>query len=307
MIGPRDMGAGTPAPGQGRQQTYSDYLARNTALGNGRGQRDVPRTPAQRLIDQYERLSTPPLAGPSSLQREKSTYRRQYVSDRARPVTEMEARRTEQKGSTFKKDGRSPIRQSLRNLLSVIKKGAEGIGKRKSDERLAAPQSGLMGRPHQSNKDVLPALPTAREQQPPNNNVTLPRPKMTGPLLYLTRGPQLLSPDIPGPLIWKTCSVTIDRNRLVVSSFIGDVDTSIHEISLARCTDIRSLSPTQLTEEEISVLSRVPEAESMRIFEVMFDNQRQEKFAAKSVRERAGWISAIWSVFIVCTFLCCVG
>ncbi len=136
------MGAGTLAPGEGPQQTYSDYLARNTALENGRGQRDAPRTPAQRLIDQYERLSTPPLAG-ASLQREKSTYRRQYVSDHARSVTEMEARRAVQKGTTFKKDGRSPIRQSLRNLLSVIKKGAEGIGKRKSDERLAAPQSGL--------------------------------------------------------------------------------------------------------------------------------------------------------------------
>lgn len=299
MIGPRDMGAGAPAPGYGRQQTHSAYHARNMATENGRDQGDAPRTPAQRLIDQYERLSTPPLAV-SSLQREKSTYRRQYVSDRARPVnddqrlSEMEARRSDKKGSTFKKDGRSPIRQSLRNLLSVLKKGAEGIGKRKSDERLPVPQSVLGGWPYQSSKEILPALPTARTQQPVNTNAIPQRPRMTGPLLYLTRGPQLLSPDILGPLIWKTCSVTIDGDKLVVSSFIGDVDTSVHEIPLARCTDIRSLSPTQLTEEEISVLSRVPEAECMRIFEMQFHDQRREKFAAKSVRERAGWISAIW-------------
>ncbi|KJA27876.1 hypothetical protein HYPSUDRAFT_62913 [Hypholoma sublateritium FD-334 SS-4] len=293
------MGAGAPAPGYGRQQTPSAYHARHTTAEYGRGQGDPPRTPAQRLIDQYERLSTPPLAVPS-LQREKSTYRRQYVSDRARPVnddqrlSEMEMRRPDKKGSTFKKDGRSPIRQSLRNLLSVIKKGAEGISKRKSDDRLPMPQSGLVGRPYESNRDILPSLPTVRAQQLVKTNAIPPRPRMTGPLLYLTRGPQLLSPDIPGPLIWKTCSVTIDTHKLVVSSFIGDVDTSVHEISLAHCTDIRSLSPTQLTEEEISVLSRVPEAECMRIFEMQFDDQRREKFAAKSVRERAGWISAIW-------------
>lgn len=58
----------------------------------------------------------------------------------------MEVRHSDKKGSAFKKDGRSPLGHSLRNLLSVIKKGAEGISKRKSDKRLPVPQSGLIGR-----------------------------------------------------------------------------------------------------------------------------------------------------------------
>lgn len=308
MIGPRNLGAGTHAPSgsqpeSSHPQSYLGHSAGPAAHAH------APRTPAQRLIDQYERLSTPPPAVPAP-QRARSTRQQQYIADRTRPVndalrlSEMEHRREEKKRAlaVLKREGRSPIRQSLRNLLSVIKKGAEGIGKRISDERPPVADAGDAGEggvPYKGSKDALPAFPTAKAHraEPVSASAAAPRRRMTGLLLYLSRGAQLLSPDVPGPLVWTACSVTIDGNKLAVAPFGADADAAVHEIMLRRCTDIRSLAPTQLTAEEVNVLERTPDGDTMRVFELIFDDQRRERFAAKSVRERAGWISAIWCVY----------
>lgn len=179
-----------------------------------------PQTPAQRLIAQYERLSTPPPP-------DKSTYHRQYCR----------AEKKAAPGIASSAKDRSPIRQSLRNLLSVFKKA------RKTD----APSSS-----GHSPEAVI-------SQQ-------------TGSLLYLSS---------PG---WTNCSVTLDARKLILSF----TDLSVHEIALSDCTDIRSLSSSQL--------DHIPHGDNVKVFEVLFLGKTRERFAARSVRERAGWISAIWFV-----------
>ncbi|KAF9478805.1 hypothetical protein BDN70DRAFT_726008 [Pholiota conissans] len=308
MMGPREMGAGTPSPGTS-SRTRSSSSHPNQRQHNISG---VPRTPAQQLIDQYERLSTPP---PTSPTHAKSTYKRQYISDPKavrsyapqRKSNFMDRERRGKGHQLLKKDGRSPIRQSLRNLLSVIKKGAEGIGKRKPEDKSGMPYNSLDLAGKGRSKDGLETLAVApntvlnessERDVTTSNLVSHPRKRMMGALLYLSRGMQLLSPELPGPLMWTTCSVTIDGNKLVVSSTDYDAEPIVHEISLLRCTDIRSLGTMQLSVEEADLLDRLPEGENLCVFEVLFEGKQREKFAAKSVRERAGWISAIWDTIL---------
>ncbi|KAF8973054.1 hypothetical protein BDZ97DRAFT_648730 [Flammula alnicola] len=314
MLGPRSMDAGTPASGPRSSQPAQSQYPGHDHDRNDSAYGGVARTPAQRLIDRYERLSTPPLSPqtPPALMRNKSTYRRQYVYDynvAASTLAMHDSDRDKEKkkhtlGGGLKKEGKSPIRQSLRNLLSVIKKGAGGLTKRNlSEDRLGVP--GVPGG-RSSGEDVGIGSSANGAGQKLNSqggasgaaNPSRPRKKMTGPLLYLTRGAQLLSPDVPGPLMWTTCSVTLDENKLIVSSFTGDMELAIHEIVLSRCSDIRSLSASQLSAEEATLLDGAPEGDKMKVFEVLFEGREREKFAAKSVRERAGWISAIWDAIL---------
>ncbi|KDR75144.1 hypothetical protein GALMADRAFT_249068 [Galerina marginata CBS 339.88] len=311
------MGAGTPRPGPILSSEKRQASDPSNALSQHEAFATV-RTPAQRLIEQYERLNTPPLQTPSPVLREKSTYRRQYVYDYNRghnvAASSLETPEDRDKitwkkthgfnvgpNGHLKKD-KSPIRQSLRNLLSVFKKGkgAAGLPKRKVEDKDASlpplPESEACDARDSKEENIPPSQLSGPSES--NTNTSRPRKKMTGSLLYLSRGPQFLSPGSPGPLIWETCSVTLDGNKLVVSSFTGEMEMSLHEIILSQCTDIRSLSASQLSAEEARVLDQVLDGEKMKVFEVLFQGRPGEKFAAKSVRERAGWISAIWDAIL---------
>jgi hypothetical protein len=285
-----------------------------------------PLTPAQRLIERYERLSTPPphTPPPQPLSQEKSTLKRQYVYDyRDDPFTRaagslatpdsLRDRGLKGRGRkheiVVKKD-KSPIRQSLRNLFSVIKKGAGGLAKRRSEDRLglaaAAEVPGAAVPPRLSSSSSSAAVnegsryfgSVAMKTSPAATSARLRRKRMTGPLFYfIPGGPTLLSS--PGLPVWTSCSVTldVDAHKLLVSSFTGsEMELCIHEILLSRCSDIRSLAVAQLGKEESKALDEIvgPEKETLRVFEVLFEGREREKFAARSVKERAGWISAIW-------------
>lgn len=281
-----------------------------------------PLNPAQRLIECYEQLNTPPPHTPPHppVSHKKSTFTTQYVydyrDDPSNRAAESLATPDSVRDSGLK-DGRihafgakkdkSPIRQSLMNLFSVIKKGAGGLAKRRSEDRLgsatgaASPGVTVTTKLSPSSSPVVvdeghkfklvkanPVATTARPQKK----------RITGPLFYLTReAPTLLSPSCQ--LVWTSCSVTLDIEacKLLVSSFTGnDIELCIHEILLSGCTDIRSLAATQLDSEERKMLDEVvgPEKETLRVFEVLFKGREKEKFAARSVKERAGWVSAIW-------------
>ncbi|KAF5321418.1 hypothetical protein D9619_001447 [Psilocybe cf. subviscida] len=292
MIGPRSMGAGAYAsrssaagahntlqPGEYANDTFRTVDAYGGIV-------EAPLTPAQRLIERYERMNTPPPQTPPKNAAMKSTRHRQILSE-----SEMDKRQRHSRHHVLGPPSRattrkepSPIRQSLRNLLSVLKKGAGGISKRKSDDRLALP-SGSHG---QQNYDDVEA------SQVNANTLTEPRRKMAGQLLYLTRDTPVVSPGVPGLLIWTSCSVTLECNKLVVSSFANDMQLLVHEVSLLRCTDIRSVPASQLSEAEAALLEAMPGGNKVHVFEIIFKGKPKEKFAAKSVRERAGWISAIW-------------
>jgi hypothetical protein len=72
------------------------------------------------------------------------------------------------------------------------------------------------------------------------------------------------------------------------------MDLYVHTIALSHCVDIHSLSHVQLDAEEAALLDAVADGGKMQVFEILFKGRSREKFAAKTVRERAGWISAIW-------------
>lgn len=210
------------------------------------------------LINRFEMLGTPPLPPETPpLAREKSTRKHQYVYDYNRALCTPD-----DKLKPHKKD-RSPIRQSIRNLLSVLKKGTTGLSKKPDDK--PAPED----------------PPQVKETSKPP-----PRKNQTGSLLYLTRE--------QGSLAWTTCNVTLQENKIALASFTPNMELYLHEIPLSHCADIHSLSHHQLDATEAALLDVAADSAKMKLFEILFEGRSKEKFAAKSVKERAGWISAIW-------------
>ncbi|KAF8160742.1 hypothetical protein B0H34DRAFT_795616 [Crassisporium funariophilum] len=276
------MGAGTPVPGAPIPGRYSPTLQHQNST--------------KLLINRFETLTTSPPPETPPLRREKSTYRHQYVYDYNRAANSLST----PDDKTFKshKKEKSPIRLSIRNLLSVLKKGTSGLSKKKSDDKLGSASTVRRGSKEESRESRASNDISANESTAVNPYLNpRKRKKQTGSLLHLTRGSQL-SPDTLVAPVWVTCNVTLEANKIVVSSFTQNMDLCIHEIMLTRCSDIRSLSISQLDPEEASQLERMPDGDKVKVFEVLFEGRGREKFAAKSVRERAGWISAIWDAIL---------
>ena len=227
------------------------------------------------LINRFEMLGTPPLQdtlGHHLLARGKSTRKHQYVYDYKQTALSSSLHTPDDKFKPHKKE-KSPIRQSIKNLLSVLKKGTIGLSK-KSDDKLGVPYVGPQSKEEESKLEW------------PTSQVRKTGKKQTGSLLYLA-GEQ-------GSLAWTTCNVTLEGNKIVVASFTPNMDLYVHEIVLSHCADIYSLSHAQLNADEAALLHAMPDGAKMKVFEILFKGRSKEKFAAKTVRERAGWISAIW-------------
>lgn len=344
MLGPRKMYSGTTASVHNHStDDYFSYGSRSQVPTHRHyeapGVFDATPSPtkgsAKRLISQYERMDTPP-AGTATLLRNKSTKNRQYVYDYRAVAASLEPsdlhapeqgnKRSHhefgQGGGGGSKKDHSPLRQSLRNLFSVIKKGAGGLTKRKvGDEgvgRVLHRGDSLNGRrPEEKVFSAIVNVPMGVDA--PIAQIGK-RQKLTGSIFYLTRTLSLRDLDhqlIPtgdistdtdwslGPgsehLAWTSCNVTLDPStrKMQLSSFNQEMQLVLHEISLAGCIDIRSLSVSQLSER---VAKRLDEASvrfegelgRLKAFEVRFDKRPKELFAVRSVKERAGWISAIW-------------
>lgn len=259
------MGAGTPSVGA---QPLSDHKDRYSPK--------LHQDSTKLLINRFEILGTPPLPEASPLSRAKSTRKRQYVYDAANSLFTPDDQLKQ-----YKKE-RSPIRQSIRNLLSALKKSTSGLS-RKSDGKL------VMGHPskEEENKDSAKlslewAINQAEETSKPRHRTK----KQTGSLLYLTCD--------QGSLAWTTCNATLEENKIVLASFTPNMELCVHEIVLSHCADIHSLSLAQLDADEVTLLDAVADGGRMKFFEILFEGRSKEKFAAKTVKERAGWISAIW-------------
>jgi hypothetical protein len=262
------MGA-TPSPGSRPPLHHSDssqlYHQNSTKL----------------LINRFELLGTPPLPETPLLARGKSTRKQQYVYDYKQTTVSLHTPDNKLKPQEKEK---SPIRQSIKNFLSVLKKGTIGLSK-KSDDKLGVP---FVGPSSQSKEEES----KSSSSEWPTNQVretSKSRPsgkKQTGSLLYLS-GNQ-------GSLAWTTCNVTLEGNKIVLASFTPDMDLYVHEIILSNCADIYSLSHVQLDAGEAALLHAVADGDKMKVFEILFKGRSKEKFAAKTVKERAGWISAIW-------------
>jgi hypothetical protein len=230
------------------------------------------------LINRFEILGTPPLPVTPPLARAKSTRKQQYVYDYTQTADSL---RTPD-GLKPRKREKSPIRQSIKNLLSVLKKGTIGLSKR-SDDKLDVPYVGFQSKEEEC-KSSSSEWSTNHSKDTTKSRPS--RKKQTGSLLYLA-GEQ-------GSLAWTTCNVTLEVNKIVLASFTPNMDLYVHDIALSHCVDIHSLSHAQLDADEAVLLDAVADGGKMKVFEILFKGRSREKFAAKTVRERAGWISAIW-------------
>ncbi|KAF7321269.1 hypothetical protein MKEN_00646700 [Mycena kentingensis (nom. inval.)] len=178
-----------------------------------------------------------------------------------------------------KKD-KSPLRQSLKNFLAVIKKGG---GLRSAKSRLqdfvtqdfAVPPQERVEKP----QPIPPALTAPTK---PLSTHAFPSPHLAGSLFRLT-----------APLEWAFCSAVLqgDTIHLTVQS------TSLtHSVNLRSCTDVRSMTVEELSPEERAALAA--DLQDLRIFHVAFGGGNGEKFGATSVRERARWVSSIWDIVL---------
>lgn len=229
------------------------------------------------LINRFELLGTPPLPETPLLARGKSTRKQQYVYDYKQSTVSLHT--PDDKFKPQKRE-KSPIRQSIKNLLSVFKKGTIGLSK-KSDDKLGVPYVGPQSK---EDENLSSEWPTNQVRETTKSRSS--GKKHTGSLLYLS-GNQ-------GSLVWTTCNATLEGNKIVLASFTPDMDLYVHEVILSNCADIYSLSHVQLDADEAALLHAATDGDKMKVFEILFKGRSKEKFAAKTVRERAGWISAIW-------------
>jgi hypothetical protein len=128
--------------------------------------------------------------------------------------------------------------------------------------------------------------------------------QICGVLLYLSQCPDNLRSS-QGPA-WLPCTATLEEDVQSIRISWSDLSSqeervSTHIVSLARCTDVRSLVASQLEERDLTIplagCKDEVRIEDYKVFEILFEGKGREKFAARTVRERARWVSAIWFVF----------
>ncbi|KAI8993883.1 hypothetical protein BD414DRAFT_534966 [Trametes punicea] len=221
-----------------------------------------------------------------------------------------------------KEKGRSPIRQSFRNLLSVFKK-TKPAQKERQD---AAPGSvpSLPGTRYKTggapadkeggariHAPAPPSKPSLTLQIPSTNlaktdprNCTSPisaHASQQGPLLYLCRlpaGPDSSGPGSAGlPPVWMPCLAQLHTTHVLISWQTAQGNPTNRLVPFTACTDVRSLALGELSAEERALL---PDGRpELRVFELLFEGRAREKFAVEGVTERAGWVSAIWDAVLL--------
>ncbi|KAK2464306.1 hypothetical protein APHAL10511_003763 [Amanita phalloides] len=227
---------------------------------------------------------------------------------------------------------KSPIRQSIMNVLSVFinKRSAPG-------EKRVAPDLDLEPEPErqygfkpgtdfernafETRTAVVhgacgKALPSVPPPSAPGDDGGTKRPRgvalYDAPVSAISLANGALSDSAPKKKqlcgsVWLPCIATLeaeDRSiRLSWSTSSPEGEHVLtHIVSLARCADVRSLVPSQLDEQD----TKLPlvgckdelRIQEFKVFEVLFQGREPEKFAAKTVRDRARWVSAIWDVVL---------
>lgn len=195
-------------------------------------------------------------------------------------------------GKTGRRKEGNPVRQSLKNLMSVFVKRNGFLGL--SRARLVGRRS-VVGHttlvPHELN-------------HPPSTTLILPPVDLsdasskwpqTSPSLYHRRNAYEADTLT---VSWAPCAVTVEHDCQLVISY---QDTWVatrppqETISLSCFTDVRSVSPKNISLEEYDALpSGGPE--EMKVFEILFEGRPRERFATPSSIERAEWLSKIWFV-----------
>ncbi|KAF5370556.1 hypothetical protein D9758_001832 [Tetrapyrgos nigripes] len=215
--------------------------------------------------------STPKMMGPRTMDSRSSITHQlnnHYEISEQRPATPPTRPTHIPAPTSFTKGNKSPIRQSFRNLVGLIKK-AQARVKRPDNSSQASPR--------------IPA----KETKPSSS-------KSSGNLIYLARPTN--SHLLP---VWTSCTATLNGDKFSVSWSTAKNNPDSFSVDLKRCTDVRSLSSSQLSPEEVSQLPSSEDSQELKVFEVVMIDKSREKFAASSNHERATWVSAIWDVVLL--------
>lgn len=188
--------------------------------------------------------------------------------------------------------GRSPIRQSFRNLLSVFsKKGLGRLGKDNSSLCVPEERSDValeVKKPSPLHINTAPTTPLTVETTPEVTCMT-PLDLHSGELLHLCH-PET-SDSLP---VWTACDVALHPSHILITWRTNHGNPSTSIITFDRCTDVRSLGLRDLSPDERGLLPSDPNGGEFQPFELLFEGRERQRFAATSVKERAGWVGAIW-------------
>ncbi|EMD37330.1 hypothetical protein CERSUDRAFT_94339 [Gelatoporia subvermispora B] len=201
---------------------------------------------------------------------------------------------------------RSPLRQSIMNLLSVF-------GKKHKTSVKYLPEGSVLPtstyHPDSVESDVVDRDIVIANATPPTqaglgpsssryhvslcNTPISPGSTLSGSLLYLSR------PDRPDLLpVWTTCTAMLHTDHVLITWHTGHGNPETFIVPFTGCTDVRSLSMADLDESERMLLPSGTDMASLKVFELLFEGRPREKFAASSMRERAVWVSAIWNTVL---------
>lgn len=191
---------------------------------------------------------------------------------------------------------RSPIRQSIRNFLSAFKTKKSGASRENLGRHLSVPESMYdAGDGFEAfSSDAPLGSASARLEVDTGHRHVAPcttpiSPRNTGPLLYLSAPTS--SDTHP---VWVSCTATLHSRHMLIITGSAQGHPSTEMLPFSKCIDVRSLSMNDLEPDERSLLPSGPELNEIKIFELIFEGRQSERFAAKSVAERAKWVSSVW-------------
>jgi hypothetical protein len=191
------------------------------------------------------------------------------------------------------KEKTAPLRQSFRNLVSVIKKGRAEQKAKPVPTRVSCSQDQHTG--NEPSAIAQSATRGASEVHISSSRVNS-RPH-SGRVLYLSHILDsrftLASAILP---VWTSCVARLENDHILITWTTTHGNPSTHKILLASLTDVRSLAIDEMDQDEKALLPSQADGEELKIFEILFEGRAREKFAVDTVQERARWVAAIWSV-----------
>ncbi|KAG1858133.1 hypothetical protein F4604DRAFT_1685009 [Suillus subluteus] len=160
------------------------------------------------------------------------------------------------------KGKRRSLSASLRNFLSVFQKGRKG----------------------KDGDDQEEDIPTVVVDAPSMAQI---------PSIYTESAPL---PHDTGTVVLSAGKVSTLHSVITWYTIHGNPST--HVLPLDGCTDVRSISLNRLDLDEKALLPTQTDQSEPKVFELLFEGRRREKFAASSSQERARWVSAIWDTLL---------
>ncbi|KAG2059159.1 hypothetical protein BDR06DRAFT_994131 [Suillus hirtellus] len=272
VAGPRRMDLAS-RPVLNHDQSYrddagSDYFSHNHPTVQR-------RQSAKQLIDKYESI----LQEPSTARRPPSAARFHGVSS----------------SRSIGKGKRRSLSASLRNFLSVFQKGRKG---KDGDDQEEDIPTVVVDAPSMAQ---IPSMYTESAPLPHDTgSMALSAGKVSAlhsdALLYLSMpSSSTTSPILP---TWISCDITLHTLHILITWYTTHGNPSTHVLPLDGCTDVRSISMNRLDPDEKALLPTSTDQSEPKVFELLFEGRRREKFAASSSQERARWVSAIWDTLL---------